>query len=198
MRAFFYDTETGGLNPRENSVFSVGALVGDLDTGEIIDQFEAYVRLNSVDDYVYGAKAIEIHGISPDQAFEEGLTPEEVATKFTDLYYENNATVFGGHNANPFDRDFMSYQIFKCTPQEFESNFTYRYVDTLPVIRLCLSDTIGSGAALGQAVKFFNIDMSDVKGRFHAALYDTIASFRVAHKFRKVVTQADVAERLKS
>ena len=37
MRILIGDTETGGLNPKIHSVFSVGALVGDLETGEIID-----------------------------------------------------------------------------------------------------------------------------------------------------------------
>jgi DNA polymerase III alpha subunit (gram-positive type) len=197
MKALFFDTETGGLNPRENSVFSVGALVGDLDTGQIIDQFESYVRLGSVDDYNYNARSIEIHGITPEQAMEEGRAPEEIAQQFTELYYDNDASIFGGHNVSPFDRDFMSFNIFNCTPQEFESNFCYRYVDTLPLVRLALTGTIASGASLGQATKAFNIDMSDMKGRFHAALFDSVCSFRVAHKFRSVITKPDVLEKLR-
>jgi len=199
MRALFFDTETGGLDSRVHSVFSVGALVGDLDTGEIIESFECYHRLPSIEDYVYTPKAIEIHGITPQQAFEEGVPTEEIQTKFMDLWTDHGAQILGGHNANPFDRNMMAHRIYGVEVNEFDSNFTYRYVDTMPIIRVCLSSTITSGASLGQATKFFGIDMNDHgKDKYHAALFDSIAAFRVAHKFRSVVTQPDVVERLKA
>jgi len=197
MKVMVYDTETGGLDSTKHSVFSVGALVGDLDTGEILDMFEAYHRLPSVNDYVYGPKAIEIHGITPQQAFDNGISTEEIQAKFVDMWNDHCPSLLGGHNEF-FDRCMMSDQIFQCSRQEFEANFSYRAIDTLPVIRLITGhDNVASGASLTQAIKLLNIDMSDYgKNKFHAALFDSICTFRVAHKVRSVFKNADVAKLL--
>lgn len=199
MRVLVFDTETGGLDPKKHSVFSVGALVGDLDTGEIIDMFECLHKLDSVDAYQYTAKAVEIHGITPEQAFREGIPTAEIRDKFMDLYQNHGAAIIGGHNIE-YDVRMMSYQIYGFEPQQFEANFTYRKLDTLPMIRLFTGhDNVQSGASLTQAVKLLNIDMADYgKNKFHAALFDSICSFRLMAKFRKILTQPDVIERLKA
>lgn len=192
-----FDTETGGLDPKAHSVFSVGALIGDLETGEVISQFEALHKLPSIGDYKFTAKAVEIHGITPGQAFSEGLSTEEIRTKFMDLWHDHGAQIMGGHNC-PFDVRMMAYGIYGIEPQQFESNFTYRFVDSLPVMRLFTgNDNVKSGASLAQAVKALGIDMSDLgKNKFHAALFDSHCCFRVLHKFRKVLSAPDVIERL--
>jgi len=197
MRILIFDTETGGLDPKAHSVFSVGALVGDLETGEIISQFEALHKLPNLEDYKFGAKAIEIHGITPSQAFNDGLTTEEIRVKFMDLWHDHGAQIMGGHNC-PFDVRMMAYGIYGIEPQQFEANFTYRFVDSLPIMRVFTgNDNVKSGASLSQAVKALGIDMSDVgKNKFHAALFDSICCFRVLHKFRKVLSAPDVVERL--
>lgn len=197
MRVMIFDTETGGLDPEIHSVFSVGALVGDLETGKIIDQFEALHKLPTIEDYKFTAKAIEIHSITPSQAFNEGLTTEEICNKFVDLWHNHGAQILGGHNAN-YDVRMMSYQMFKIKPQQFEANFTYRMLDSLPVMRLFTgNDNVKSGATLTQAVKALNIDMSEYgKNKFHAALFDSICCFKILHKFRSILCQPDVIERL--
>lgn len=197
MRILVFDSETGGLDSKTHSVFSVGALVGDLETGEIIDQFEALHKLESIDAYKFTAKAIEIHGITPSQAMAEGLETEAIRERFMDLWHDHGAQIMGGHNVS-FDVRMMAHQIYGIEPQEFEANFTYRFIDSMPLIRLFAgNDNIKSGASLSQTVKAFGIDMSDFgKNKFHAALFDSIACFRILHKFRKVLSQEDVIERL--
>jgi DNA polymerase III epsilon subunit-like protein len=197
MRVLIFDTETGGLDPKVHSVFSVGALVGDLETGEIIEQFEALHKLPSIDAYKYTPKAVEIHGITPARAFAEGLTTEAIREKFMDLWHDHGAQILGGHNC-AFDVRMMAHQIYGIEPQQFEANFTYRMLDSLPVMRLFTgNDNVKSGATLTQAVKALNIDTSDIgKNKFHAALFDSIVCFRILCKIRKVMSQADVVERL--
>ena len=197
MRVLVYDTETGGLDAEVHSVFSVGALVGDLDTGEIIDKFEAYHKLASVDDYVYSDRAIEIHGITPSEAFEKGIPSEELQQKFSDLWFDHGAAVIGGHN-EPFDRRMMARQVFGITQQEFEANFTYRGICSLSVLRLYTGhDKVASGASLNQAVKALKIDMTDYgKNNYHAALFDAICTFRVLHRFRSVFSNPEFGEAL--
>lgn len=199
MRVMVFDTETGGLDSKVHSVFSVGALVGDLNTGEIIDQFECLHRLPSISDYKYTAKAIEIHSITPERAFAEGISTQEIQDKFMDLWNDHGAATMGGHNV-PYDVRMMSHQIYNIEPQQFESNFTYRFLDTLPLIRVVTgTDKVPSGASLTQAIKAFNVDMSDLgKNKFHAALFDSICAFRLMHKFRTVIMQPDILARLQA
>lgn len=197
MKVLVFDTETGGVDPEVHSVFSLGALVGDLNTGEILETFEAYHKLPSIDDYVYTDKAIEIHGITPEIAFQKGVPTEELQNKFTDLWYDHGAAILGGHNVN-FDVQMVSRGVFRITPLEFESNFTYRKLDSLPVMRLYTGhDNVKSGASLTQAVKALGIDMADYgKNKYHAALFDSVACFRVLHRFRSVFSNPDFARAL--
>jgi len=197
MRIMVFDSETGGLDPKVHSVFSVGALVGDLETGEIISQFESLHKLPSIEDYKFTPKAIEIHGITPSQAFSEGETTEVIQSKFVDMWHDNGAQIMGGHNI-AFDVRMLAYGIYGIEPQQFEANFTYRYVDSMPLIRLFAgNEAIKGGASLSQTVKALKIDMSYLgKSKFHAAMYDSHCCFQVLHKFRKVLSQPDVIERL--
>ena len=199
MKVLVMDTETGGLDPKLHSVFSVGALVGDLDSGVIIDKFECLHRLPSVADYKYTAKAIEIHGITPERAFAEGLPTAEIQDKLMDLWHDHGAVLIGGHNVQ-YDVRMLSHQIYKIEPEQFEANFTYRFLDTLPLIRVVTgTDKVPSGSSLTQAVKAFNIDMTEFgKNKFHAALFDSICAFKLMHKFRRVAMQPDVLERLQA
>ena len=197
MRVMVLDSETGGLNSKVHSVFSIGALVGDLDTGEIIEMFEALHKLPSIEDYKYTAKAVEIHGITPEQAFAEGVSTEEIQNKFMDLWYAHGAGIIGGHNIQ-YDLNMISRQVFGIEPEDLETNLTYRKLDTLPMMRLFTGhDNVNSGASLTQAVKLLKIDMEEYgKNKFHAALFDSIACFKIMCKFRQVLTQLDVIERL--
>lgn len=197
MLALIMDSETGGLDPKTHSVFSVGALVGDLESGKIIDQFEALHRLSSLDDYVYTAKAIEIHGITPQQAFNDGISTNEIQDKLMDLWNNHGAQILGGHNIQ-YDVEMIAHQIYKIEPAQFRANFTYRLVDSMPLIRLFAgNENIKSGASLSQTAKALNIDLSDIgKNKFHAALFDSICCFRILHKFRRVLCEPDVIERL--
>jgi DNA polymerase III alpha subunit (gram-positive type) len=183
-----YDTETGGLDPEKNSLFSLGAMVGDLDTGEIIDSFEAFHRLPSLEDYIYDDGAIEVHGITPEEAFEKGISTEELQNLFSDLWFNTGAAIIGGHNEATYDRPVVAHQLFNISVKEFEANFTYRSLDSLPVIRLYTGhDNVPSGATLTQAVKALKINMDDFgKNKFHTSLFDAVAAFRILHRFRKV------------
>lgn len=196
MLVLVFDCETGGLNPKKHSVFSIGALVGDLDTGEIIASFEAFNKLASLDDYVYTAKAVEIHGITPYEAFTKGIPTSEIRDKFMDLWQDHGVAILGGHNIE-YDCRMVAYQIFNCEPNEFEANFTYRKLDSLPLIRVFTGhDDVPSGATLTQTIKALNINMDEFgKNKFHAALFDSICCFKILHKFRTVLSQPDIVER---
>lgn len=197
MRVLVFDTETGGVDSTKHSLLTVGALAGDLDTGEVFEQFEVYNRLPSEDDYVIGDGAFGIHGITAQDCMERGIPPEEIQERFVDLYMNHNCVLLGGHNVE-FDIRFMCHQLYKFSISEFDSTFTYRKLDSMPIVRLFAGvENMQQGATLKQTVKSFNIDMSDIKGgTYHSALYDVIATFRVLCKVRKVLSQPEFVEML--
>jgi DNA polymerase III alpha subunit (gram-positive type) len=197
MRVLVYDTETGGTNPDKHSLLSLGALAGDLDTGEVFGQFELLHKLPSLDDYVIDQGAIEVHGITAAQCMAEGVLTDQIRDQFADLYYDNNCVLLGGHNV-VFDENFVARQLFGISNSEFEQTFTYSKLDTLPVIRFFAGvEKMKQGATLKQTTKALGIDMSDIKsGGYHAALFDVIATFRIMCKFRKVLSDQAVVEML--
>lgn len=197
MRVLVFDTETGGLDPDVESLLTLGALAGDLDTGEVFEQFELFNKLDSVDDYVITPGAFDVHKITAEECMEKGVPTVEIQDRFADLYYSHNCVLLGGHNVE-FDVNYVSKGIYNISRAAFETNFTYRKLDSMPLIRLFAGvEGMSQGASLKQTVKALGIDMSDVKsGTYHAALYDVIATFRILCKFRNVLSDAKVVEML--
>lgn len=197
MRIIVFDSETTGTNSQKHSLLTLGALAGDLDTGEIFEQFEVYHKMPSLKHYNVTEGAQQVHGITPEICMEKGITTEEIQTRFADLYYNNNCVLLGGHGVN-FDVRFLCDQIYKISYDEFTNTFTYRVLDTMPLIRLFAGvEDVKQGASLKQTVKALNIDMSDVKvGSYHAALYDAICTFRILCKFRRVLSDPTIVEKL--
>jgi DNA polymerase-3 subunit epsilon len=171
MRVLIFDTETGGLDPRKHSVLSVGVVIGDLDTGEILETYEAYNRLDSIDDYVVNPGSIEVHGITPAEAFANGVPTQEIQERFADLYTKYNITHIGGHNV-PYDIEMMAFKVFGFdSTAEFRANFGYRILDSSPITRLTSGmEEVKSGATVAQVIKALKIDMTDYgKNKYHAA-----------------------------
>lgn len=196
MKVLIMDCESGGTDSDKHSVLSVGAVVGDLDTGEIFEKFEALHKLPSLSDYVVTPEAYEIHQISPEEAFGKGISSEEIASKLIDLFITHGVTIIGGHNFE-FDVRMISKKIFKISVEQFNANFTYRHLDSLPPIRLMTKEDIKTGSTLKQVTKMLNIDISDLgKTKYHTALFDAICCFRILRKIRTVMTDKDVVVKL--
>ena len=198
------DTETGGFT-QEHSVLSVGALVGNVDTGEVIDGFESLVKLPSLSDYNVTQGALEVNGLSTLNCFKYGQTPSEIADRLVDLHLTTGSAVIGGHNFE-YDVRMLCKHIFdSCTNFEFDSTFGYRKIDSSPIIRLLQGvEGIKATAKLGDAAKGMKIDTSnfdktcgkmftyeDRKSGFHGALFDSYVTFLILCKFRRIMTTPD-------
>lgn len=196
MKILVFDTETGGTNSKKHSLLTLGALVGDLDTGEIAESFEVWNKLPSVDDYVIDPGAFKVHEITAQECMEKGISPVGIQTKFMDLFHSNDCTIMGGHNLY-FDIRFMAYQVFKIEPEELLNETCYRIQDSMTYIGgLAGLDLVKGGQSLKQTIKLLKIDMSDIKGGYHGALYDAMAAFRVLCKFRKLFNDEEVMKKL--
>jgi len=197
MRVLVFDTETGGVDSTKHSLLTLGALAGDLDTGEVFEQFEVFHRLPDEADYNISDGAFGVHGITAEDCMDKGVKTTEIQERFADLYMNHNCVLLAGHNVE-FDVRFMCDQIYKFSVAEFDNTFTYRKLDSMPIVRLFAGvENMQQGATLKQTVKSLGIDMSDVKGGgYHAALYDVIATFRVLCKFRQVLSSPEVVTQL--
>lgn len=189
MKALIFDTETGGLDSRRHSVLSIGGCIADFDKMEIVETWERYVKLPSIDDYSVTPKAMEVNGLDLDEVWRNGIPPEEIADEMVDFYLRHGCSNLGGHNVQ-YDVRMTARQIFKCEPEEFERHFTYRYLDSLPVARLIADKEFARGATLGSIQKALGIDMKDFKGGLHTALFDAVLSAKVMFKFRELMLQA--------
>jgi DNA polymerase III epsilon subunit-like protein len=187
MKIFVFDTETGGLDMRTNSLLSVGWLVGDLETGEILDQREEFVKLPSREDYNVTAEAFAVHNITIEQCMSEGVPPEEIRDAMMDMFVKHGAQLYGGHNVN-IDVAGCSIHLFDMDPMDWPSTFTYRKIDSHDFIRLFLgTEGMKSGGSLTQIAKSLKIPTNDIGGsKYHAALFDAIVTFRIMCFFRKL------------
>lgn len=188
MKIFVFDTELGGLDMRKHSVLEVGALVGDLETGEIFEEYESLVKLPSREDYCVTEEAFNIHKITVEECMRDGNPPEEIGEKLADMYSDHGAVLYGGHNVD-IDVRGVSRHILGIDPEDWAANFTYRKIDTHDFVRLLLgTEHMKSGATLGQVAKMLGLKTSDAGGssKYHRALFDSQVTFMIMRHFRQV------------
>ena len=184
MKALIFDFETGGLDYKQHSPLSVAYCVSDLDTGNILEQYSTLIKLPS---YNVEQKALEINGLSVAECQLKGVEPSVVAEKMMDSWVNHACSMLGGHNIH-FDIRFLAHWIFSTEPQNIDKLFSHRYLDTYPCIQLMMGGAKAPpGKSLKQCVKFFDINMKDVSGGYHQALYDVIATSRLLFKFRQLL-----------
>ena len=184
MKVLIFDFETGGLDFKKHSPLEIGACVANIDTGEILETFETLIKLP---EYVVEQQALDKNGLSIADCQAKGIEPQAIGEKLMDMWTNHGCFLVGGQNLH-FDIRFAAHWLFKVEPHEFEKIFTYRYLDTYPMIQLLLGlDKGPPGTSLKQAVSFFKIDMKEVKGGYHRALYDVIATAKLLHKFRQLL-----------
>lgn len=173
----FVDTETGGLNPHEDSILSFGAaLIYD---GAIVDTFYTLIREEKI---IVNPAALKINGLSVEKVQAEGVPPLMAVKKLVAFLNKNGLkknVQFAAHNA-PFDMPFVK-RMFDQGGQDFNKVFSYRPLCTQTgALLLDLSGRIslpGGSASLDNLTKFFHIDLDREAG--HNALQDAIAGAKV-------------------
>jgi DNA polymerase-3 subunit epsilon len=197
MRIMVMDTETGGLDPDKYSLLSVAAVVIDLSSGEELEKWEAFHRLPSRDAYRVTQKALEINGLNLDEVFENGIESKEICNKLVSIFQENNCVGVAGQNYM-FDRRFLARRLFRVSEDEldriFSRNGRINILDTMPISRMLTGVITTKNFSLGNLIKAFNVDMSDVKGKYHTALYDTISTARLLFKQRECLRKGFASE----
>lgn len=89
--ALFYDTETTGLplwkepsgDPRQPHLVQVAALLVDLETRQVVEEFDLVVK---PDGWTIPDEVVTIHGITTAYALEHGLPEADVLARFLSLH----------------------------------------------------------------------------------------------------------------
>lgn len=171
MKLIFLDTETGGIDPRVNSLLSIGLVIWE--NKKIITEKEFLVKEKN---YNVTAQAMEINKINLDELKKKGLEKSEIKKEITNLVKNNfkEKAILAGHNIN-FDISFLK-KIFE--EKEFSEIFSYRSIDTASIIKY-LSIKKGLDLnSLDDAIKYYNLKVNER----HTALGDAIVTAELFNK----------------
>lgn len=182
-KILFVDTETGGLDPNETSLLSIGLVVWD--NGKITDTKEILIKH---DIFKITPQSIQTNMIDLQKFIQQSLPPESALKEFVE-FLDNNfkacmgKVVLGGHNTN-FDINFLR-RFMEANNFNFDAYFTHRFVDTASILKFLfyagkLPQDVSSS---DEAFKFFNINVTNR----HSALGDAVATAQLFNKLIGIV-----------
>lgn len=179
MKVMVIDTETGGFDPDKYSLMTVGGVIGDIVTGEVIEAKEWAL---SLPEYKFTAEAMEVNKLNIDELRKTGKKAEDIASELSSMYIRNGITLLAGHNLK-FDIRFLCKQLFRISESEFEREFTRFVFDTqsISVLFQASKDIKLQSGSLSQTAKALGIKKRS--GSLHNALVDALLCFDVFHKF---------------
>jgi DNA polymerase-3 subunit epsilon len=176
MKLLVIDTETGGLNPEQHSLLSVGLVVWS--DGQILDQLELLVQdaQPSVDPEAIAATGFDLSLLSC-----EGRAPREVVARIEQFLCKNFGPELrrprisvAGHNVH-FDVAFLA-RVYRQADVKFTGLFSHRFMDTASVLAfLVLAGRLPPTCASSTgAFEHFGIRFEP--GKRHTALADALAT----------------------
>lgn len=172
------DTETGGINPAEDSLLEVAVVITD-DRGTILADYSAMVKPKG-GFYRVAPKALEINNIDLREHARLALPIDQVVEQLTrfleDFRYQGDPLILVGENVN-FDRGFLQHQLLGF--EGVAELFGYRTMD-LHAVMAFLSDAnkMPYTKSLEETARFFGLLETDTKQE-HRALADTYLTAKV-------------------
>lgn len=181
-KILFVDTETGGIDPTECSLLSVGLVVWE--DHRIIDKQEIFIKEELLKITPSSIKFNKIDLLSfLDLAIEPEIAIDEIL-KFCLKNFNNEIPItLGGHNTN-FDINFLKY-FFKKNKVDFYKFFSHRFIDTASIIKyLFYAGKIEKDiSSSDKAFKYFNINIINR----HSALGDAEGTAKLFSKLLNLV-----------
>jgi DNA polymerase III epsilon subunit-like protein len=173
-RILFIDTETGGINPDQNSLLSIGLVIWE--DKKIVDQKEFFIRHET---FHITPGAMEINKINLQEFLKFAKEPDLVLVElmeFLKKYFHNDFPItLGGHNTN-FDIGFLKSFLTKYEI-DFNKYFSYRFIDTASILKYLyyagiLNDDVSSA---DKAFNYFKIQVNER----HSAIGDAVATAKL-------------------
>lgn len=156
-RLFFFDCETGGLDPSEADMIEVACLVTDPTGQHIIDEYSAKIRPSKP----VHPKAAAVNGYTVEKWAATAIDP---IPAMHELMHRARQTMFCAHNA-PFDWGFFE-PLMKHAGRRWTGD--YHKLDTVGMAMPLFVRGKVPSLKLGVLAEYFNID----PGEAHTAMAD--------------------------
>lgn len=181
------DTETGGLDEKENPIMEIAMIVKDITTWEEIGRWESLVKGYS--DLSYDQKALDVHGITVSECNNSGLSLEDAVKTCIQLFKKftpkgdrgGGRPILAGHNL-PFDIKMlkMAFKLagYNLSDYVLSNGDEITILDSLPMAKFFWPNE--SNHKLGDCCK--KAGLGDFTA--HRAMPDVIASADLFEFFR--------------
>lgn len=175
----FFDTETGGLDPRAHSLLSMGLVVGD--ANRVKDSLEILVKHEP---YALSGGGMKVNRIDLVQHHEAALDPPkalEVLETFLIKHFGPTASIIlVGHNVY-FDRDFLG-AFLTSQKRDLEPRISHRIIDTHSIAAALRDSGRLKCERLSSTGLFDHFGIMIPSGKRHTALGDAMATFELYWK----------------
>lgn len=114
---YFYDTETSGTRASSDRIMQFAGIRTTLDLEQIGEPDDILIKLTP--DVLPEPDAILVHGVTPQQTLQEGISE----TEFCKYFQESIAlpdTIFVGFNSVRFDDEFVRYTMYRNFYEPYE------------------------------------------------------------------------------
>ena len=182
MRLLFIDTETGGINEKENSLLSIALICWE--NKKVLDKTEFFIKEK---EYNVTEIAMKINQLDLEVVKKRGLEKQEVVEKINEFIkknFNNEKAVLCGHNIN-FDIRFLK-ELYNKVGKDYEEFISYRSLDTASIFRFLSIVGKFNGAevnSLDGAIKHFNLSFDNR----HTAMGDIEKTVEVFNNLIDVV-----------
>lgn len=174
------DTETGGLDPQEYSILTLGAVVWN--NGGIDDE----ILLEIAEPEIKACKeALDVNGIDPVLHGQMGLDPLTCVNHLKGFLVKNDMlgrrrkVHVAGHNFVSFDLGFVK-RLYRMAGEDYEKLFSYRLLDT-QTLALALEQAGRlpgiHGTSLNDLCAHFSVPLN--RSSVHNALEDARATAKL-------------------
>ncbi len=183
---YFYDTETTGIRPSSDRIMQFAGRRTSLDLQPIGEPDDILIKLSP--DILPDPNAVIVHGISPQQTLQDGITEAEFTRYFQDKIAIPD-TIFVGFNSVRFDDEFVRYTMYRNFYEPYEWQWKdgrsrWDIMDALRMMRALRPDGInwpfddkgGPTVRLGSMTAANNINHDNA----HTALADVDATISIA------------------
>ncbi len=187
MKTLWFDTETTGLDPKENDIVQIAALY-EVDK-EIVDKIQ--LQMQPINWGSVSEEALKVNGYTLDDL--RGFMPADAAycqlvkflNKYIDRYNKADKLLSAGQNVR-FDIDFLRQFFFKNNNQYFGAYFDYHALDLQAMTALLVRNKMleVENFKLTTVAEAVGVDLGE---NAHDAMNDIIATREVFIKYEEML-----------
>lgn len=175
------DTETGGLDPSEHSLISVGLVSA---CGSRMDEF--IVREPTL---IADPRSMAIHGITEDTINEQGLSLIEAVDRFEAFFeHMDGPVLLVGHNVS-FDLSFIK-RLYRLANRIQPRKISHRSLDTHTMLWTGIQLGIFPSSTNTSDGAFSHFDIEPPADKRHTALGDAIATQKLVDAIMSALNNA--------